>query len=1174
MKKSKLLALAALASLGLNANAQETLPDDGGTYYVYNKEAGAFLTRGSCWGTRGYVNTVAIPFAITKVNDGTYKFEPADFAINKLNRGLTSNGYVDTSNPGELTVSGTKDAYTIGLGDKKLHASGNLKNVNFVEGEGSNWQFFTQAQYDAKLASLANTQNIAAATSAGVSIPEGKTLEEVLSANYSVGTKVELEPASGNYARIANWTVSSITNVEGTGEARGAGLGDVAKGVESFQGGGIMKRTVKDLSKGLYKVYVKGSMRATSNANCVTMANNGIYQSDAYAVINGNIVPIKAWARDKSSNDAPNSPAAVAELTEQGKYTTSSLVYVGDDGKLDIEINATAWWNGESRWFMFVGVDYAPYSDEVDAAAAEQLINTANGIKDKEMNATVKSNLTGALSAISSSATIATYNALNDAVSAANTSIQNYSNVKVYANPELDEAGLAKYKENTKAATLISTYANKSFESITDADLTSVKDSYVLGIKAQTTVGTELKLGISDSNVGWEGTNPTSGYNTWSSEFDTDEMKVPYVQYWQNKSNGAIAAGDKTYTITNLVPGQYYTVSATVRAMLEGNNSTNVSGLKLIVGDNVSDDLSADNTQVVNGASANIANVNATDKADEDGKLVIGLRIADANYNWAAIKDVKVVVAETPTVDPYIALFESLKTNNSSLKDEPMNSTVKSELEEALGANPSTGEYQSAYNTLDEKVSAAKASIKVYEQIDAINTKAEVLDEAGQAAYKTTKTAYENGTLSTVAEAEEALIAAAKAQTSADADMTLAIANPNFDGNINGWNDEFSGTLNHGFQNNSTYGTINQFMECWAGYWSGAAEPYVLPNGKLSQVITGLPAGKYTLTADVIATQQQAGQDGYVDSHDNETGIYLFAGETKSNALSIEAGAANHSVSVEINFKGGDLEIGIMADNTNCNWMVMDNVTLKLTGVYEEPVSTPELTITDGVAIEVSEDATYNVTYKRTFNAANKWQSLVLPFDFIVNADMLDDVVMAQITSATINGEELTINIKKLAAGDKVNDACLPLFIAAKKTGTFDIPFGEVTVLSYTEHQFENGGYVYGDNYELVVFPVLTGKRSGIAGSWVMSGGKLCTVADNSNKLGINRWYMKFDDSEPCAKIRIVVNGLDDLDVETTAIAEAFAEAAGIKSYTISGANAKADAKGIVIINGKKTFVK
>ena len=192
------------------------------------------------------------------------------------------------------------------------------------------------------------------------------------------------------------------------------------------------------------------------------------------------------------------------------------------------------------------------------------------------------------------------------------------------------------------------------------------------------------------------------------------------------------------------------------------------------------------------------------------------------------------------------------------------------------------------------------------------------------------------------------------------ADVTAVIVNPNFDGNVNGWIDTFTGKLNHGFQNNSVYGPINQFMECWAGSWSGAAAPYLLPNGKLYQSVY-LPKGEYTLSADIIATQQQAGQAGYIASLDEVTGIYIYAQSDvlfKSDACNA-TGAEPKNYSFTFNTTGGPTELGLLIENTNCNWAVMDNVKLVYNGestinVYQEGLKEAVAAAEDLSAVEAN----------------------------------------------------------------------------------------------------------------------------------------------------------------------------------------------------------------------------
>lgn len=249
-----------------------------------------------------------------------------------------------------------------------------------------------------------------------------------------------------------------------------------------------------------------------------------------------------------------------------------------------------------------------------------------------------------------------------------------------------------------------------------------------------------------------------------------------------------------------------------------------------------------------------------------------------------------------------------------------------------------------AQAALEAATAAARQSAAFYAKVTPWVEIYNNLDASGKAALQTATNEYVEAYGNNSLDEQESVLnntiipdirIGVKAQTTEGSDFTGAIINPNFDGNINGWTDTFTGGLNHGFQNNAAYGTINQFMECWAGIHSGASAPYLLPDGKLYQTITDLPAGKYTLSADIIATQQGVGTEGYISSLEEVTGIYIFAQSNalfKSDACNKTASDADKRVSFSFNTTGGDTQVGLLIESTNCNWAVLDNVTLTYEG--------------------------------------------------------------------------------------------------------------------------------------------------------------------------------------------------------------------------------------------------
>lgn len=193
------------------------------------------------------------------------------------------------------------------------------------------------------------------------------------------------------------------------------------------------------------------------------------------------------------------------------------------------------------------------------------------------------------------------------------------------------------------------------------------------------------------------------------------------------------------------------------------------------------------------------------------------------------------------------------------------------------------------------------------------------------------------------------------------------VTNPKFNGNIDGWEDNFwEASQNHGYQsanyrNQSIF--ISQFAEAWRpnnDWWTGG----VLGDGSISQQLTGLPAGRFRLEVDAIATDQ-----GY--RNDPVSGVLLFINDGTTEAvtsMSTGNGAPEH-FSVEMPTTQSELTIGVRTENTTANWLAFDNVKLSWSG---NEVKATRLTIpaqaTIGYGETIHLDYTLlpaNTTFKR-----------------------------------------------------------------------------------------------------------------------------------------------------------------------------------------------------------------
>ena len=101
-----------------------------------------------------------------------------------------------------------------------------------------------------------------------------------------------------------------------------------------------------------------------------------------------------------------------------------------------------------------------------------------------------------------------------------------------------------------------------------------------------------------------------------------------------------------------------------------------------------------------------------------------------------------------------------------------------------------------------------------------------------------------------------------------------------------------------------------------------------LANGSMSQVLSNMPKGAYSLTLDVIATQQG-------NQNLNNTGAFVYAehdGTTSQVEVSTLSGKPQKVTVTFYVENDGDITIGFKTENTTCNWTAVDNYTLKYYG--------------------------------------------------------------------------------------------------------------------------------------------------------------------------------------------------------------------------------------------------
>ncbi len=162
------------------------------------------------------------------------------------------------------------------------------------------------------------------------------------------------------------------------------------------------------------------------------------------------------------------------------------------------------------------------------------------------------------------------------------------------------------------------------------------------------------------------------------------------------------------------------------------------------------------------------------------------------------------------------------------------------------------------------------------------------------------------------------------------------ILNSKFTSGIDGWILDVPEADNLGRQaSNYTNGSvrISIFLEAYTSAW------YSLDSGTMKQTIS-LPKGKYRLSADAIAVKQS---DGWWTQEQRASNVYLYAQPSKGAAAKKKVSTADKKpehYSVDFTLEDKDIvDIGIMMQSTNANWVAVDNYMLEWYGVVTHVTS-------------------------------------------------------------------------------------------------------------------------------------------------------------------------------------------------------------------------------------------
>lgn len=270
--------------------------------------------------------------------------------------------------------------------------------------------------------------------------------------------------------------------------------------------------------------------------------------------------------------------------------------------------------------------------------------------------------------------------------------------------------------------------------------------------------------------------------------------------------------------------------------------------------------------------------------------------------------------------------YDAVKAQAEALYETPMEATVLDALKAAVvddSGFTTSDEYNNAIATLQTALDNAKASVAAYSNLRVAldDVKSFELTLAEDAEAKTTflatiaevESAYAAGTIVSeeiagkIEAVNAAFITAVKAQTAPNSNMNPLIVNNDFEsGRLDGWTST-TGAQNNAIASNKSGDITGKFYENWNG------SPY---SGTMSQTITNLPNGKYTVK--IAAFRSGGTGEVYVFANDGQTLV-----ETDNGVYYEATGTV----------LDGTLTFGLKSVNGGCNWMGLDNVSLTYMGV-------------------------------------------------------------------------------------------------------------------------------------------------------------------------------------------------------------------------------------------------
>lgn len=615
---------------------------------------------------------------------------------------------------------------------------------------------------------------------------------------------------------------------------------------------------ITGLPNGRYLLRAQAFTRPMTHNNLKTaIANGEKLNNQTYLYANDTRILVKLIT-DETSTDSncgdeieegkriPNNSTQAANAFNAGMYE-NELEFIISNGAVRIGICQEST-NGTT----YVGYDNFRliYLGELTSISEEQKTEILASVPEGTMNAKINQALSDALEAFKADATVETYNALGQAIADAKASVQAYAAIKE-ALGKADKTNLsekARSQYDAAVAAIVKAYNEGTIEGDGSEQVTTIEEALEAALR-------EDVSGTDDKTALIKNPNFDDGTNGWSGDFGTGKVKATTI-------NPLITAYGGTFNVyqdINNVPNGTYKlqVQAFTRPMdhndlktalsngetlanesfLYANNSETL--IKLIVdeyGTSGSWGETFETGKYIPNSSNDAAKAFAEGLYENEltfivtnGKIRLGIRQdATTGTPYVGYDNFRLTYVSSDTTIPEEET-EPLKASDILTYLENCNKVAKQAADHTA--------FDEAYTTAKTTLNAAEISEKELLQIKSNIT------SALSALLKTGET------------------------TSGQFDLTSLISNATFDKDLEGWNTAKPFTWN-------SIG-VAQLSNANSG-------------GSLSQVLEGMPAGKYTLKVQGFYRQSGWKEGLYEFERGNRIDkLSLFLNDSKKTIKSL-----------------------------------------------------------------------------------------------------------------------------------------------------------------------------------------------------------------------------------------------------------------------------------------------